>query len=295
MTLTDGARIDSGTTGAGAGGTIDVVAGAVTLSGAGSGLFSNATGSGPGGSITVAANQMSLLGGATISATSTGTAEALAGSINITFGDSLKMQNSSITTDSVLADGGNITITSTGSELLLIDSQITTSVRSGLGGGGNIALGSFGHPLSIIVLDDSGIHADAFGGPGGNINIFTDVLLANTPIETTITASSQLSSSGTISINAFVSNLSSSLAELPSGLLQVAALLRASCAARMAEGKASSLVVAGREGVPPEPGGLLPSGLSEPRVARTATNATAFLSTELPSLRLWYLDPKCGG
>jgi hypothetical protein len=46
-------------------------------------------------------------------------------------------------------------------------------------------------------------------------------------------------------------------------VLAAATLLRASCAARLAQGKTSSLVVAGREGVPPEPEGLLWSPLAE--------------------------------
>ena len=56
----------------------------------------------------------------------------------------------------------------------LTDSQITTSVRSGQGSGGNIAIDS-----KLIVLDESQILAQAFGGPGGNINITADVFLVN--------------------------------------------------------------------------------------------------------------------
>jgi large exoprotein involved in heme utilization and adhesion len=205
------------------------------------------------------------------------------------------MDHATISTDSLLADGGNIRITSTGSEFRLFDSQITTSVRSGKGGGGNIQSGTFDHSLSVMVLKDGGIHADAFGGPGGNINIFTNVLLTNVPVETAITASSQLSSSGTISVNAFTTDVSGAVAELPSGLAAAAVLLRASCAARMAEGKASSLVVAGREGVPVEPGGFLPSELTEPGGTRAASDAPRLSPIELRTLRLSYLDTKCGG
>lgn len=315
LTLTNGGQLASASIDAatGAGGNVTVIASeSFTISGRSpsggtvlpfpfnstffdprSGIFTTTAGSGLGGNIAVRSPQIRMLDGAVMSAASTGTANAIAGNIDITFGKSLTMDHATITTDSLLADGGNISLTSTGSQLLLIGSQITTSVRSGLGGGGNIAVGSLAHPISIIVLDGSGIHADAFGGPGGNINVFTNVLLTNTPIETTITASSQLSSSGTISVNAFVTDVSSSLAELPSGMLEAAALLRASCAVRMAEGKASSLVIAGREGVPIEPGGLLPSALAEPRIAGTA--APALLPIELRALRLSYLDTKCGG
>jgi hypothetical protein len=46
-------------------------------------------------------------------------------------------------------------------------------------------------------------------------------------------------------------------------VLQAAALLTASCAARLAEGKSSSLVFRGREGVPPAPDAPLWSPLAD--------------------------------
>jgi hypothetical protein len=258
------------------------------------GIFSTTAGTGPGGNITLRAPQIRLADGGTISASSTGGPSATAGSIDITFGSLFQMDHASISTDSAQADGGNITITSTGSLLHMIDSQITTSVRSGVGGGGNITLGSTGHPLDFIVLDNSGIHADAFGGPGGNINIFANVMFSSTPIETAVTASSALSAPGTVSINAVITDVSGSLAELSTEVLGVAALLRASCAARLAEGKTSSLVVAGREGLPLEPGGLLPSALRELHAAGVAGSAAPFFASEWPGLRLSYLDAACG-
>lgn len=261
-----------------------------------SGIFSTAAAAGPGGNVTIRAPQIQILDGGTISAASISPSPvATAGSIDITFGDLFSMNGSTVSTEAQVADGGNITINSTGSLLLLVDSQIVTSVRSGVGGGGNINIGAGGHPVQFIVLNNGGIHADAFGGPGGNINIFASALFSATPIETAITASSALSQPGTVSINAVITDVSGSLAELPSAMLEAAALLRASCAARLAAGKASSLVVAGREGIPAEPGGPLPSALATARPAGTATGAPRFLSADLPALRLSYLDPKCGG
>jgi large exoprotein involved in heme utilization and adhesion len=317
LTLTGGgqivtASIDQAT---GIGGDVTVNAGSLTISGSSpsglsplpppfsdfftdprSGIFSTAAAVGPGGNITIRAPQIQILDGGTISAASTSpSALATAGSINISFGDLFSMDSSSITTQAQVADGGNITITSTGSVLLLTDSQITTSVQSGTGGGGNIFVGTSGQPVQFIILNNGGLHADAFGGPGGNISIFTTALFSSTPVETAVTASSQLSSPGIISISAVLTDVSGSLVELPSALVEAAALLRASCAARLAAGKASSFVIAGREGIPPEPGGLLPSALAPAGAAGTAASAGRFLSTELPALRLSYLDPKCGG
>jgi large exoprotein involved in heme utilization and adhesion len=167
-------------------------------------------------------------------------------------------------------------------------------VESDIGAGGNITLGTVGHPIGFVVLKDGGIHANAFGGPGGNINIFANVLLSSTPILTAITASSALSTSGTISVNAVATDVTSSLPELRTDTREAAALLRASCAARLAEGKTSSLVVAGREGVPLEPGGLMPSALMEPRRVAELGSVASFLTSEWPGLRLAYLDAACG-
>jgi len=222
-------------------------------------------GSGRGGDINITAPQVNLLGGATVSASSLGTASALAGSVNIVT-DNLTMKgDSSITTQSLLADGGNISITTTGSQLYLLDSQITTSVQSGVGSGGNITLGSGAHPVEFIILNGSQIRADAFGGPGGNITIFADTFLTSDSI---VSASSALAAPGTINIQAKFTNLSGDIAQLPETVLQAAALLRAACAARLSAGKTSSLVVAGREGLPLEPGGVMPS----PLIAESSTD-----------------------
>jgi len=251
-------QISASSSAAGRAGTIAINAGSLSLD-SGASLLSNASGTGPGGDININAADVNLAGASKISANSTGSAQALAGSINLVFGSNLFIDSSSaITTTSLLADGGNISITSTGSTLRLFGSEITTSVQSGLGQGGNITVGSDTHPLTFLVMSDGQIRADAFGGPGGNIRIFADTFLTSGSI---ISASSKLSAPGTISVQSQFTDLNSALVQLPENLLQATTLLRASCAARLAEGKASSLVVAGREGVPPEPDGLLASPL----------------------------------
>jgi len=49
---------------------------------------------------------------------------------------------------------------------------------------------------------------------------------------------------------------------LPEKFTSTAVLLRESCIARMRGGAYSSFIVGGRDGLPLEPGGLLPSPLS---------------------------------
>jgi filamentous hemagglutinin family protein len=283
FTQSGGSRVDSSTSGAGSGGDITVTAAnSASISGAGTGLFSTASSTGAGGDINLQAPQIQILDGATISANSTGTATATAGNVNVVTSN-LNMQTGSITTESTLADGGNISITTTGSMIHLTDSEITTSVESGSGSGGNITIDS-----DLVVLDNSRILANAFGGPGGNINITADVFLVNsggtlpTSLTGIVDASSALSTPGTIDIQATFTDVTGEVAQLPETPLRATELLRAACAARFAGGKASSLVLGGRDGVPIQPGGLLPSPLYLANEAGTPSTGARISANDLP-------------
>jgi filamentous hemagglutinin family protein len=280
-----GARVDSSTLGAGRGGDLSVTAAnSVSISGPGTGLFSTASGTGAGGNIRIQAGQLvQLSNDGTLSAQSTGAATAIAGDINIST-PTFQSQNASVTTGAESADGGNISITTTGSLVHLTDSQITTSVRSGSGTGGNIAIDS-----QLIVLDNSQVLAQAIGGPGGNINITGDVFLVNsggrfpTSLTGIVDASSALSAPGTVDIEARFTNVVGTFAQLPSTPLQATELLRASCAARFAGGKASSLVLGGRDGLPLQPGDLLPSPLHVASDTDTPSTGNKVTGQELPT------------
>jgi len=80
-----------------------------------------------------------------------------------------------------------------------------------------------------------------------------------------VDASSKLGVSGTVNINAPVQNVSGDLVVLSEDFSSAAALLAQQCAARVADGKFSTFVVAAREGLPVELGGFLasPSFLTE--------------------------------
>ena len=92
---------------------------------------------------------------------------------------------------------------------------------------------------------------------------------------------SPLSAPGTIDIQARITDLTSDLTRLPESGPIAGALLGASCAARLSGGAISSLVVAGREGLPPDPAGALPSplipdgGLARPPLAHVSRSLTA--------------------
>ena len=98
-----------------------------------------------------------------------------------------------------------------------------------------------------------------------------------------VDASSALSTSGTVNIEATFTNVTGTVAQLPATPLQATELLRASCAARFAGGKTSSLVVGGRDGLPLQPGDLLPSPLYLASEADTPSTGNKVTGQELPT------------
>ena len=153
-------------------------------------------------------------------------------------------------------------------------SQITTSVESGVGGGGNINIDP-----EFVILDNSQITANAFGGPGGNILIVAGQFIASS--NSVVQASSAQSIEGTVEIDAPDTDIAAAIAQLPESFLDASALLPARCAARRG-GSESSFVVAGRGGVPVDPDGYLPSSFVQgsvnlERAAASAPNDAAAL------------------
>ena len=239
-----------------------------------------------GGAIAIAANEVQLDPGTIISAKASGAGNA--GEITIIAGDTLVARGSTISTQATQADGGNISLIAP-SMVHLIDSTITTSVGTGQGKGGNIIIDP-----QFVILDRSQIRADAFGGPGGNIRIAAEVYLTQ---ESVLSASSALSAPGTIDIQAPTKEISGNVARLPESAAPPAALLRASCAARLTGGNVSSLVVGAREGLPPDPEGVLPSPLLTERSAVAARPAEGLMYQlgEPPGFSLFVAYRPCSG
>jgi len=255
VTLTGGARINSTTLGAGRGGSITVTTtDAITISGNTSGLFTNTTGQGLGGDIAVQARQLQLTDGAVIAAESTGTGNA--GSLTLAASDTVLLRgHSAITTAASQATGGNIRVTAS-SLVRLQDSQLTATVGGGTGDGGNVTIDP-----EFIVLQGSQITANAFAGHGGRISLTASKAFLADP-SSTVTASSTLGINGEVNIQAPVTNISGTLVPLPQAFARATALLSTRCAERLREGKISSLVMLGRDGVPDRPGGVLPIPLA---------------------------------
>ncbi|NOS79853.1 MAG: filamentous hemagglutinin N-terminal domain-containing protein [Nitrospira sp.] len=259
MNLNSGAAIDSGTSSTGQGGAIGINAtNAITLSGTladgtPGGIFSRAVGtsqdSGSGGNIALTAGQsVSISDGASVSASSTGPGNA--GNIAINAGQQFEMRNSSVKTEAAQASGGNIDIQAI-DRIRLVNSSISTSVLGGAGSGGNITIDP-----NVVILQNSQVIAQAFQGSGGNISITTPLFLADA--SSLVDASSQFGLNGTVNIQSPTSNLAGTVSSLPSSLRQVQSLQTGRCAA-LADSRSSSLIVAGRDNLPAEPGGWSPS------------------------------------
>jgi large exoprotein involved in heme utilization and adhesion len=196
---------------------------------------------------------------AAITASSSGSGNA--GNIEIHADDTFRSRNSVVSTESILSGGGKIDL-SAGQIVELVDSQVTTTVQGGAGDAGNITIDP-----RYVVLNNSQVIARAVKGNGGNIDIGADVFIASPT--SVVDASSQQGISGTIDIRGVVNNLSGLITPLPQGYLSTAALSADRCAGRLREGQVSSFVVAGREGMPLQPGGVLPSPLYKAEQVRT--------------------------
>src|SRR2546422_10501939 len=106
----------------------------------------------------------------------------------------------------------------------LIKSQIITSVGSGQGKGGNITIDP-----RFVVLDNSQIRADAFGGPGGNVKIVADVYLTT---DSVVSASSTLGVPGTLNVQASTTKVRATPARLTEAAAHAATPLTATPAGR---------------------------------------------------------------
>lgn len=244
-----GSDINASTLGRGAAGDILVSTSALLV--ADSGVISSDTaGSGQAGNIWLAVADGLLMRDGRISSESTLAIDGAgaAGNITIRAGNLLRMQGSQIATSSENADGGNITVDPTLVDLL--GSQMTTSVKGGVGNGGNIVVAG-----DAVVLDASQLIANAYGGNGGNVTVFAGLFLKNPA--SILSASSALGVQGAVQLNAPLIDVSASLVSLTESFFDVRALLPTPCVDK--EEDASSFVVRGRDGLPPSPASLLMS------------------------------------
>ncbi|GAB1723802.1 MAG: hypothetical protein NTNFB01_26980 [Nitrospira sp.] len=204
-----------------------------------------------GGNIVIAGTNIVLADHSTINTSSTG--DGKAGDITLNSGGSISIANSMVTTSAAEASGGNITLTAP-NLVRLRSSQITTSVTAGTGGGGNITIDP-----QFVVLQNSQILAQATQGKGGAISIVAGVLLAD-PASVINADSGNQALNGTVNIQAPLQQLAGAIAPLPQAFAVATNLYGQRCAAEKG-GQFSSFVQGARDGVPPQPGDLIPSPL----------------------------------
>lgn len=243
-------------------GRITVVAPAISIEQGGR-LSTKTTGEGTGGNISVIATRaLSLRNGARVSASSTGSGNA--GNIHINAGQDLIIEQSAITAEATLASGGNIDIRAS-NLIRVLDGRLSSSVQGSLlTAGGNITIDPH-----VVVLQNGQILANAVQGSGGNITITTSVLVADQ--SSRVDASSQFGFNGTVTIQSPTSNLSGTVGQLVSKINQSQVLLQNRCVA-LAGGEQSTFIIAGRDTHPSEPGGWLlsPSAIVTPDENKSA-------------------------
>lgn len=213
---------------------------------------------GLGGNVTITAGDLTMRNQAYIGAASASSGNTGDIKISIT-DDNLEMYGTSyITTEATFADGGNIYVSMPNYVYISSNSEITTSIKSGVGGGGNIDLDA-----EFTVLDGGKILAQAFGGPGGNIDIITTSIynLTDEPIEQVISASSQLGVDGVVTVRSPEGDTDEGVLILSGNFLQVDKLLRSLCEKKRSQG--NSFVVTGRESYPNLINDWLPSNATQ--------------------------------
>ena len=220
ITLAEGARIGSSTSGTGNGGYINIkVLDNLIISGKIDVNFNNQIDK----PISIEANK-----------TNFGISGLFANSksINKNAGDSgriliqakgLNLINHSIITGSAAnSGGGNIEIMAV-DLVYLQDSRITTAVKKGIGNGGNITINN----PQFVVLNQGRIIAQADEGHGGNIQIKSDQFINSS--NSLISASSKLGLDGQIVIESLDVDLTGALKAFGTNFLNAAAHMKRHC------------------------------------------------------------------
>jgi filamentous hemagglutinin family protein len=240
--------------GGGNGGRIAIQASGIELSGASgdqrAGLSTSTLGAGDAGRIDVVTDVIAIRDGASVSSASSGT--GVAGLVRIQASDRILVHGAQITTDGTSSDGGSIELLTT-NLLDLLDAQITTSVGETASGGS-----IFIDPI-FVVLQSSQILANAEFGPGGQILIRADQIIIDQSSSIAARSLFNPQLDGTVVVDAPESDVLAGVAVLPGSYLDVGSLLTGACQSARGGIGGSSLVVAGRGGVPVDPDGYLPS------------------------------------
>jgi len=209
-----------------------------------------------GGDILIQANNMTLKNGSNLTASSTG--DGNAGNILLSSGSNISLANSTVSTSATQASGGDIDLTAP-NLVRLVGANLTSSVNGPQGSnGGNITIDT-AHPQFVVMQGNSQVLAKANAGQGGAITIIGGVVLQEPGSRLDATAG-PAGISGSVNIQAPFQQLSGAIAPLPQVFAVATNLYGQRCAAEKG-GQFSSFVQGARDGVPPQPGDLIPSPL----------------------------------
>ena len=165
-----------------------------------------------------------------------------AGKIDIVAEDEVTLfTGGSLNTEAISSGGGQISIHGKES-LYLLNGLITASVQKGFGKGGDITTRS-----KSVLMNHSGIEANAVEGDGGAIFITTEKYIKSD--ESSVTATSERGNDGTVKIDAPKVDISKGLVILPTNFLDATKWVKTPCALRSGA-SVSRLVVEGRDAVP---------------------------------------------
>jgi filamentous hemagglutinin family protein len=184
-----------------------------------------------------------------------------AGDINIQTNSIAIKNGSSISSEALSTDGGDITITLRDQGALLLQGKSSISASAGTaqagGNGGNLILNAPNGFLIALPRENSDFRANAFQGRGGNVQIIarsiigTQYRLAPTDLSD-ITASSQFGTQGTVTIAQLNPDPSRGLMELPDEIVDRTNQIDRFCYVS-AGGKRNQFVLTGRGGFPQSP------------------------------------------
>lgn len=243
-----------------------------------SGIATRSAGPAKGGSIEIAAGTLDLSDSGSVSASSAGSGDA--GDIAIRVAGRFTSNGGSITTSAPQADGGNISL-EVGDRVELRSGRISADVTGGRGG--NIFV-----QAAAVILDASGITAEAGAGQGGAIRIIADVVLQSQ--DSVVSAAAGASGvSGTVRIETPERDVTKALEAMPVEFVDAVTLLHERCAAR--RGAKASFVVA--DAAPPIASDLLPVSVADHPEARATRVALVVEPSASDSSRAWHIS--CGG
>jgi len=237
-----------------------------TLKVSGGTITAETQGNAFGGSIEVQARNVDL-SGAEITTRSTAAGGGDAGDIVIAAAEDFRAADSAITTSATDAGGGRISVQG-GDLVYLLDSRLETSVQGQQAGedAGDIDIPLRGDEVEglapvvpeFVVVNRSIIRANATATNAGNITIAGDNVLISS--DSTIEATSETGISGEIRISSPDADVVSRVTPLPSSFIDASDRLLPPCVARTE--RTGSFVVQNRKALPPPPDAPLSPALA---------------------------------